>query len=432
MTLRLRTDLPTGLGLLVLLGLAGCGGQAAEKPKVVNASPKAVMVTVAPAGHREVERTVEVVGSLKGWEEVSLGTKKEGRVRKVFHDMGDRVKPGAVLFEMETDDADLAVRQAERRLEVELAKLGLKELPKGEFEVGSLPAVLQARATLEKAKRLYERERSLIQRNAGTMQDFQNAESDEHSAEAALSNAILTAQSTLANAQSAQVALEIARHDRKEMAIHAPVPSQSPEGVTGDLEYAISKRSVSEGQMVRVGDPVMDLVIEKPLRLRANVPERFSAEVKVGQPVRVSVSAFPNMAFDGEIVRINPTVELASRTFQVEAVVPNNRGLLRPGGFAKASILTDRHAEATVVPVDSIVEYAGVTKLFVIEDGKSRAINVEKGQEGSGWVEVIGRLPENASVVLTGQTQLAEGTPVVVRSTALAEGNPSKTEERAR
>ncbi len=264
------------------------------------------------------------------------------------------------------------------------------------------------------------------------MQDYQNAESDEKSAEAALANAISTAQSTLANAQAAKVTLEIAQHDRQELEIRAPVPTRTPAGVTEAITYAVGKRSVSEGQMVRVGDDVIELVIDKPLKLRASVPERFSADVALGQPVRVSVPTYPGTAFDGEIVRINPTVDTVSRTFQVEALVPNNRNLLRPGGFAKASILTDRHAEATVVPIESIVEYAGVTKLFVVEDGKARAINVEKGREGPGWVEVLGEIPDKATVVVTGQSQLAEGTPVVVRKTQdeVAKREPVKGEPK--
>ena len=200
------------------------------------------------------------------------------------------------------------------------------------------------------------------------------------------------------------------------MEIRAPVPTAAPEGVTEAVAYAVSKRSVSEGQMLRVGDAVVELVVEKPLRLWANVPEHYSAEVKLGQPVRVTVSTYPGTEFEGVVSRINPTVDTASRTFQVEALVPNNRGLLRPGGFAKATILTDRNAEATVVPIESIIEYAGVVKLFLVENGKAHAVNVEKGQEGPGWVEVLGaKLPAGARVVISGQTQLAEGTPVEIR-----------------
>jgi len=399
----------------VAAATAGCGGHGGESEVKAGTAAKAVPVTVAPTGRRAVERTVEVVGTLKGWEDVTLGAKKDGRVSRVLHDMGDRVKPGDLLVGMETEDADLAVRQADRKVGVELAKLGLKELPKKDFDVTALPAVVQAKVVLEKAKRNFERERSLMQRNAGTMQDYQNAESDERGAEAALANAALTAQSTLANAQSARVALDIAQRDRNEMEVRVPKPTLLPEGVTESITYAVSKRSVAEGQYLRMGDPILSLVIENPLRFWAGVPERFSAEVKVGQPVRVSVASFPDTAFEGKVGRINPSVDPVSRTFQIEAVVPNSRGLLRPGGFAKASVLTERNAAATVVPIEAVVKYAGVTKLFVVDGTKAHAVNVETGQEGTDWVEVTGDLPDKARVVITGQSQLAEGTPVLVR-----------------
>jgi membrane fusion protein, multidrug efflux system len=72
---------------------------------------------------------------------------------------------------------------------------------------------------------------------------------------------------------------------------------------------------------------------------------------------------------------------------------------------------------AAVVPLDSIVRFAGVTKLFVIENGKARTISdIKTGSEGRGWVEVTSKqLPETAAVVTTGQTQLSDGTPVVIR-----------------
>jgi RND family efflux transporter MFP subunit len=417
------------LGLGGLLPLAGCGGRGVEPTVKASTRPKAVPVTVAPLEHRPVERTVDVVGTLKGWEDVTIGAKQEGRVVKIFHDLGDRVEPGALLVELDPTDARLAVAQSERQLQAELAKLGLTELPKGDFDVSTIPAVVQAGVALDKAKQHLARERSLLQRNAGTMQDFQNAEGDERAAEAALANAILTARSTLAGAQTYRAALDLAQHRLAETKIGAPKPSTLPDGVTGPVGYAVAKRLVAEGQMLKMGDPVAELVIENPLRLWTNVPERFSAEVQVGQEVRILVASYPDMPFEGRVTRINPAVDPVSRTFQVEAIVPNNRGMLRPGGFAEATILTDRNSEATVVPIESVVKFAGVTKLFVVEGETARAIAVETGLEGPGWVEVLGKLPARAQVVTTGQTQLADGTPVVVRTPgapATAEGPRSE------
>ena len=103
MTLPIRAFV-LGTGLLVPLG--GCGGRGTEGPLQANTAPKAVTVTVAPLEHRAVDRTVEVVGTLKGWEDVTVGSKQTGRVARVFHDMGDRVQPGELLAELDSTGAD--------------------------------------------------------------------------------------------------------------------------------------------------------------------------------------------------------------------------------------------------------------------------------------------------------------------------------------
>src|SRR5690606_37783364 len=140
-----------------------------------------------------VERTVHVVGTLRGWEEVTVGTKRAGRVVKVLHDMGDRVAPGAPLIELETIDADLAVRQAERQLRAELAKLGLSTMPTDGYNVESVLAVMQARVSLEQNRRELTRMRSLHARNATTLQELQDTEDAERTASASYENAIVNA-----------------------------------------------------------------------------------------------------------------------------------------------------------------------------------------------------------------------------------------------
>ena len=240
-------------------------------------------------------------------------------------------------------------------------------------------------------------------------------ENDYEGAKAAKDYAVSTARNVIATAYASKVAIESAEQMLKDMNIKAPLLSRTPEGVDQTkLTYGITKRSVSEGQILKDGDAVMELVIENPLRLWANVPERHSAEIKPGQAVRVTVSSYPDASFVGKVARINPQVDPVSRTFQVEAMIPNEARVLRPGGFAKASILVDTNSQAFTVPIESVLKFAGVTKVFVIQDDKAHAINVETGLEGAGWVEVTTPLPPGASVVTAGWTQLADGTPVTI------------------
>ncbi len=87
----------------------------------------------APLEHRSVERTVEVVGTLRGWEQVTLGTKRTGRVLKVHHDIGDRVQPGEPLVDLDPVDARLGVQQAESKYLGELVKLGITKQQAEDF-----------------------------------------------------------------------------------------------------------------------------------------------------------------------------------------------------------------------------------------------------------------------------------------------------------
>src|SRR6516225_9392947 len=103
---------------------------AATKP-VPEAQP--VTVTVESVRHASVCRAVTIVGSLYGQEEIMLSPKVDGRVVRVWHDVGERVKPGELLLEIDPIDYRLAAAEAERALELELARLGLKELPEQDF-----------------------------------------------------------------------------------------------------------------------------------------------------------------------------------------------------------------------------------------------------------------------------------------------------------
>ena len=105
-----------------------------------------------------------------------------------------------------------------------------------------------------------------------------------------------------------------------------------------------------------------------------------------------------------------------TRAFEVEIEVPNGEGALKSGGFAKAAIQTRLDAEAVTVPLKAIATFAGITKLFLIEDGKAKEVQVTLGIQDVDWVEIrTPGMPKGATVVTSGQSALADGTPVTIR-----------------
>jgi multidrug efflux pump subunit AcrA (membrane-fusion protein) len=435
---RLSVLIASGLVVTAGASLSGCSPAGAQPSPRSTAAIKAVPVTVAPLERKTVERTVEVVGSLRGWEQVTVGSKRSGRVIKVTHDMGDRVQPGEILVELDPVDALLAKNQAQSKYLAELVKLDITEEKatrfieaygitevlirnqKVEDAINRVPAVVQIHVAREKSLHNLNRQRALSKKGASTLQELEDYENEYLSASASYDNAKATARNVIATAVANRVARDQADQALRDMTIRVPRPEMTPPGTSqaDALVYAVTKRSVSEGQMVKEGEAVCELIIENPLRLRTSVPERYAEQIRTGQTVRISVASQPNLTFLGKVARINPAVDSLNRTFQVETLVANDRRLLRAGGFAKATIVTDSAALAAVAPIESIIRFAGVTKLFVVEDGKARAISdIVTGAEGEGWVEVSSKsLPESASVVTTGQSQLADHTPVLIRT----------------
>jgi RND family efflux transporter MFP subunit len=378
---------------------------------------RAVMVTVEPVSHRPVQRTIEAVGTLFGFEEVSISARVEGRVCKLHHDVADRVRPGELLLEVDPTDFKLSVEQAERTLEVELAKLGFKELPDSRVDLDKVPTVMQACTRMEYARSRHERSRQLALSRAAAAEDVENTATEYRAAHAEHANQLLIARAGLATIRMKQTALAVARQQLADTRVCTPTPTLPVPG-KGEDAYVITQRAIAEGTLVRPGTELFKLVINRTLKLRVPVPERYSPEVRLGQTVDVATAAFPRPVA-GTVARISPAVEPTTRTFQVEILIPNENGDLKPGSFAKAAIRTRLDTQAVAVPLSALVQFAGVTKVFLAQDGRAKEVQVTLGVQTPEWVEIASPpLPRGALVVTSGQTILASGSPVSVRAPA--------------
>jgi len=399
----------------------------------------AVPVTVAPAVRRPVERRVAVVGTLEGIEEVTLTPKVEGRVQAILHNIDASLAPDTPVLVLDDVDHKFAEAEAQRALESDLAKVGLtvERLPaRGKDEdavVTALPMVVRARNLEENASRRVQRLLSVG--TAVSPEELDLARTDLRVAQSNSQQQLIDARSAIASAREKLAKLHSAQQRLRDTTLRVPVPSperlaeiaqaRRVSSVTPDqVRYVLAQRLVAEGQLVRANSSgVLRLVLDSPLKLVVAVPERYHAEVRVGQPVWLEVDAYPGQRFQGDVLRKNPTIDRANRTFQVEVNIPNDDRRLRCGMFAKASIQTHTNAEALLVPEDALVSFAGVNKVFVVRGDKVVDVPVKPGERHEttadgrrvGWLEVVGAIQPGEQVVVSGQTKLADGTPVRIR-----------------
>lgn len=375
-----------------------------------------IVVTTEPIVFRDVQRYVEAVGTLNGFEEITLSSKQEGRVLRVHHDLSSVVKPGELLLELDPTDAKLAYDQANRNVQTELAKWGFKSVPDESEDLQQLPTVVSARLRFELAQSRLTRMTPLKATNSVSAEDLEQAKSEVLVLQSEWQNQLLMANSAAATARLRNAELAIADQRMKDISIRAPLPTvlSNP----ADHFYTISERLVSEGTLVRPGTEVFKLVLGKTLKLRLSIPEAYSRQVIVGQTVDVITGA-SQAASIGTIERIAPSIDRTTRTFVVEVNVPNQDGFLKPGGFAKAKILVGKDAKATTIPIHGLYSFAGLNKVFLNENGIAKEFKVKLGEQTDEWVEIVEpALPANGSVVTSGQKLLSEGCAISLRSNA--------------
>jgi multidrug efflux pump subunit AcrA (membrane-fusion protein) len=413
------------LAIMTALAVAtgsGCDRDAAAKRAEERAADP-IAVTVAPSVVAPVQRSVEVTGTLFGDEEATVSAKVPGRIVAVLRDVGDRTAAGEPLAQIDKTDYELAVAQKQMAMQASLAKLGLAEMPDDSFDLNKVPTVERARLQTANAEQKLNRAQKIFQQDPPGIseQDFADLKTTFEVAKSNYEVELLTARSLLADARAARSDLRLESQRLLDTTVRAPEAvattqaTQAPHAPQklGLEQYAVASRLVSIGEYVREGTPLFRLVADDPVKYRAQVPEKFLSQVKAAQQVRVQVAAYPEI-FQGAVSRISPAVDRTSRTFEVEMLLPNPTGKLQPGSFATGNILTRVEETVTLVPASALVTFAGVTKVFTVENGKAVEKKIETGQRAGDNIEIISGLSGPVPVVIQGKNRLATGTPVTV------------------
>jgi multidrug efflux pump subunit AcrA (membrane-fusion protein) len=396
-------------------------------PAAATRADPAVPVILVKVKTEPVQKEVEVVGTLWGDEDATIAAKVAGRVVAIYKDVGDRASSGEMLVQIDPTDYALAVKQKELAVKEALAKIALRELPAADYDPINVPTVQRAKLLAENAEIKYKRTKQLFEQQPPrvTVQDYDDAKTNWAVAQSAYDVELLSARSIIEEARTKQADLTIAQQNLSDAGVRVPAATDTRPGDGADAplrtrSYAIAGRMVSVGEFVREGSPLVRVVDDDRLKLRVPVPERHANEIKVGQKVGVSGES-SSETFWGSVTRINPQIDPANRTFEVEVGVPNPKHLLHPGAFVQARIQTYVEPRVVFVPQDAVISFAGVNKVFTVEGDRAREIEIEPGDRQGNWIEARKGLSGDESVVVGGNSKLATGVLVSVQSSGDAQ-----------
>jgi membrane fusion protein (multidrug efflux system) len=346
------------VGLLALALAVGCGGE--DSASDVQAPP----VATAAARAVDLEDSIRVSGELKARHRTLLSAEIAGRVTRIALEEGDAVDVGTLLIEIDPE-----------RRKLELASVRAQ--------------AAQADATLEKEQRELARVRTLYGSAIASKSKLDAAET-----------ALALAR---AGAEAAKARLGVAERALRDASLSAPFAG------------LLARRHVNVGQFVQPGTPLFDLVSLDPIDVIFRVAEVDSGRVHKGQRVSVSVAPYPERSFAAVVDVVSPTIDPDTRTLRVRATLPNPKGMLRPGLFARADLGVEMRHDVVLVPEEAVLERSDGSVLFALgADGRVERRRVRTGGFYAEGIEIVEGVLAGETIVVRGHTNLVDGSAVRV------------------
>ncbi|MFQ5676191.1 MAG: efflux RND transporter periplasmic adaptor subunit [bacterium] len=354
------------LGGITLINLACGNGEASNdatdglNAKVADGIP--VETSVIQSG--DVVDLVRAIGTLFPLNDVLISSQTAGTITKVYVEVGERVQRNDPLIQIDPELTQLAVEQAEARL-------------------------VEAKAAFEKAGKDFERNEKLYRTRDISEYVFESVRLQKESAQAAY----LTARANV----------KIARRQLADSRITSPVNG------------FVAAKLVELGTTVAPGTPVAKVVDISQVKAKIGVSEKDIGKIHDGLNAIVAVDAYPETKFQGYVSAVGPQADLATRMFPIEVSIKNPEFKLKAGMTAKVEIAAGAVAHLPLLPKSALLERAGETIVFVIQDGMAQKRLPKLGLERGESIAVLAGIAAGEEVVVLGQEKLADGAKVVVK-----------------
>ncbi len=381
---RLKKSIP----LMLLLGAGGMlawsiyqklADTAEQTARKTDSLPVPVEVAAIERGPIELRRIF--TGTLQARAEFVVAPKVGGRVEQLNLDLADAVTRGQVVAEL--DDAEYVQAVARARADLEVARANNAE----------------AASLLQIAERELQRVDDLRDRGVSSASQRDAAKAEQLAKQAL----VLVTGAQIARAEAD---LEAAR-------IRLGYTQVTAGWRGGSERRVVAERYVDEGETVAANAPLLRIVELDPITAVFFVTERDYARLRTDQSATLSTDAFPGQRFSGTIARIAPVFREATRQAKVELRVANPELQLKPGMFARATVVLDRVADAIIVAAEALTKRDGREGVFLVNgDGTSVAWHeVQPGIRQDGRVQLTGE-PLSGRVVILGQQLLDDGKPI--------------------
>src|SRR5215468_1069889 len=350
-------------------------------------------MTVMRVRHTSGSNELSLPGTIQAVTEAPILARADGYLKRRLVDIGDQVKQGQLLAEIDAPELDQQTRQAEAAVEQAEAAL---EQAQANLE--------QGKANRDLARTTSERWTALLKRGIVARQDADQYEAQFTAQQAnvqALEKAVAAQRSNIAAAKANLIRLQEVESYRL---VKAP------------FDGVITVRNVDVGALVSTGSTLLYRIAQiERLRTYVNLPQDSANSVHLGQPAVLTVSNFPGRAFHGTVTRTANALDPASRTMLVEIDVPNSYRSLFPGMYADVDLSGARSNPPLVLPATTIIFRTDGAQVAVVQpDGTIHLQKIAVGRDYGDRVEVLQGLSEGVDILTAPTESAREGARIVL------------------
>jgi multidrug efflux pump subunit AcrA (membrane-fusion protein) len=406
--------------LVIVIMLAGLAffrgwGFTQKQSGTQRAARMEVPVQVTPVVSKSLTYSIKVTGDILPLMQVDLFPKVSGYLERIDVHIGDMVKQGQVIAQIDRTDFLQKVREIEAK--VDQAKAQLAEIETG-TRAGELrqaeEAVRQAQSRFENAKLQHERIEALYKREVISKKERDVSDMDYIVAEAQLASS--QQQLKLLREGARQEVKDASQAKLKEMeAILEQERTRLQNAkIVAPFRGGISRKYVDAGALVSASTPLVSLVHTETLKIVANVLEKDIPLLRTGMSAKIRTESYPEKVFEGRVEKINSALDLSTRTLQAEIYIHNADRSLKPGMFANVEVVLVEKPQTLVIPREAILEAGNEMSVFVVEGNKAVRRPITIGYEQERMVEVLKGLNKGDQVVIRGQQLIKDGSAILV------------------
>jgi len=399
--------------IAICLVFTGCNRDKKEVESIKGERVVPVEVVKVEAG--DISSFISATGTVCPLQEANIGPRISGRIESISADEGDHITGGQILIKLDRKKLTIAKQQAVAALGT--ARASLQKLLAGtrEEEIRRAEAgFAMAEANLRNAELEFERYKKLYEKHTVAKKAYDAVDTQYKVALAGFNEAkerLKMARKgptkedidvAKAQVRQAEVSVRMANHKLEDSVTKAPFSGFVVKKLKNEGEYVTSTPATV----------VLKLVDINRVRVEVGVPEKEMGKVKKGNGAEVTVDAYPDMSFPGEVTVINPSVEPGSRTFKTKIEILNKGGLLKDGMFARVKIIVEEHEGVNIIPRDAIIEADGHNFVFVVNERVSYKRKITTGISQGDRIEVTNGLNPGENIVTAGQYDLKDGSRV--------------------